>query len=572
MATRILVAILVVVALLGALGVGGFLLWKRLTVRRQDDTAVSSSGTSGSTEPSEKKKMPQPQLSCPPGRIDYPICHVDMCHNVTCSGHGTCSLGSCTCDEGYAGPWCSRCASNFIGYPNCTREPTCESGQWLDNSKRPVPVCTPLTACAPDEYETVSPTKYSDRTCGPLTVCTAQQYESVAPTATTDRQCADLTVCGRFEHQTVAPTDKRDRQCAKNVCACEGGVPVADCPAHGQTKCARCDPQHYAAGDACRPWTDCGHDDGKYVTQQPSSTRDRRCADITVCRGETYESRAPVVAGDGRATSDRVCTALTTCDGHFQRVKRDAVRSGDHYVSDRECADYIPSGTYAIKGHWINQWCSDEGDNAIRCTRGNIQSHEKFYVQNIGQKFRDMGDGYLRMSEDVIPKTNALTGQMIKREWGVPTYDAARDKCESLPGCTAFSHNPDDWTFFFSAYNRDMCQKGMWVDQKYRGNYGAGWHTYERKHLTPFYDQVAIKGSNQHKWCATDDDKSWIKCNRGSIGSYERFIVHPWGGNQFALAGRRCGNRWCGDGGHEGIKCNSTRNFDRWNKFTFLKQ
>lgn len=568
--SRTLVVSLVVAAVVAALlGAGGYFLWRwkkgggKKPPRHDDDKP----------RPDDKKPTPPDEPKCPTGYVGYPNCRIDPCHNVTCSGHGTCSLGSCACDDGFAGPWCGRCAAGHIAYPSCAPEPKCGPGYWLDNSRMPSPVCTPLTTCASDEYETVAATKYTDRSCGSLSTCEPHQYESVPPTPTSDRECADLTVCGRFEHQTVAPARDRDRQCARNVCACEGGVPVANCPTHGQTMCARCDPEHYKSGDACRPWTDCGRNDGKYVTQQPSSERDRRCADLTVCRGQTYQSRPPTIASDGRATSNRQCKALTTCDGHFQRVKRDAVRSGDHYVSDRECADYIPSGTYAIKGHWSNQWCSDEGDNAVRCTRGNIQSHEKFYVQNIGQQFQDMGDGYLRMAEGVIPKTSVLTGQSIKGEWKVPTYDAARDKCESLPGCTAFSHNPDDWTFFFSAYNRDhMCQKGKWVDQQYRGNYGAGWHTYEKKHLSPFYDQVAIKGSDQHKWCATDDDKSWIKCNRGSIGSYERFIVHPWGGNQFALAGRRCGDRWCGDGGHEGIKCNSTRNFDRWNKFTFQKQ
>ena len=245
-------------------------------------------------------------------------------------------------------------------------------------------------------------------------------------------------------------------------------------------------------------------------------------------------------------------------------------------MTDRVCANYLPRGWYNIKGQGpgSHHWCSDEGNNAIRCTRGTTSNQEKFYVKNIGQEFNDMGDGYLQMSETVIPKTNNLVGVSAGAgKWEI-SYTEARDECNSRPECTAFSHNPNDWTFFFKSYKRnqfDYCKNGNWVEQHYRGHYGAGWRTYEKKELTPFYDVVAIKGNNQGKWCATDDEKSWIKCNRGGIGSYERFVVEHAGGNQFYLAGRRCNNRFCSDGGHEGIKCDVQSQFKnyKWLRFEF---
>ena len=81
--------------------------------------------------------------------------------------------------------------------------------------------------------------------------------------------------------------------------------------------------------------------------------------------------------------------------------------------------------------------------------------------------------------------------------------------------------------------------------------------------MYPFYQYVAMKGGNRNQWCATDNEKSWIKCNRGSIQGYEQFLTKPRvNGNtvRFQMAGRRCQNRWCHDTGHEGIKCDHANN------------
>ncbi|XRB17304.1 EF-hand domain-containing protein [Pseudoscourfieldia marina] len=109
----------------------------------------------------------------------------------------------------------------------CKTNPDCEFAEYsycmveqFECSMEEVPDgqggCKPLTVCNPNEYESVAPTKTSDRECKPLTVCNPNEYESVAPTKTSDRECKPLTVCDpNEESESVAPTMTSDRECVK---------------------------------------------------------------------------------------------------------------------------------------------------------------------------------------------------------------------------------------------------------------------------------------------------------------------------------------------------------------------
>lgn len=60
---------------------------------------------------------------CDTGYVGYPDCVDDACDPDPCSGHGTCSGGSCTCYTGYSGAECNQCATGYVGYPNCIDDP-----------------------------------------------------------------------------------------------------------------------------------------------------------------------------------------------------------------------------------------------------------------------------------------------------------------------------------------------------------------------------------------------------------------------------------------------------------------
>jgi len=65
----------------------------------------------------------------------------DPCAGNTCSGHGTCSGGGCTCTTGYGGATCNQCASGYGGYPNCTACACSTVGQYQCGGAGSVNIC-----------------------------------------------------------------------------------------------------------------------------------------------------------------------------------------------------------------------------------------------------------------------------------------------------------------------------------------------------------------------------------------------------------------------------------------------
>ncbi len=53
---------------------------------------------------------------------------VGTCTPDPCHGHGTCAIvdgdAACTCDQGFGGDWCERCAEGYEGYPDCVTDQT----------------------------------------------------------------------------------------------------------------------------------------------------------------------------------------------------------------------------------------------------------------------------------------------------------------------------------------------------------------------------------------------------------------------------------------------------------------
>ena len=67
-------------------------------------------------------------IDCPPSNL---FCTGDPCDVVTCSGHGTCSAGTCTCTPGYYGDTATECdkrsCPNGTGGAECSGHGTCDT-------------------------------------------------------------------------------------------------------------------------------------------------------------------------------------------------------------------------------------------------------------------------------------------------------------------------------------------------------------------------------------------------------------------------------------------------------------
>jgi hypothetical protein len=126
--------------------------------------------------------------------------------------------------------------------------------------------CANLTVCAEYEYESIPPTRTTDRGCRMLTNCTSGEYQSVASTPTTDRGCTSLTVCSATEYASVPPTPTSDRECS-NLTVCSAT---------------------------------------EYASVPPTPTTDRECSNLTVC-GNGPEAIPPTPTSDRQCKVDRDC-------------------------------------------------------------------------------------------------------------------------------------------------------------------------------------------------------------------------------------------------------------------------
>jgi hypothetical protein len=75
---------------------------------------------------------------------------------------------------------------------------------------------------------------------------------------------------------------------------------------------------------------------------------------------------------------------------------------------------------------------------------------------------------------------------------------------------------------------------------------------------------IALKGGRSGKWCA--DEGGTIKCDRGAIGTWEKFTIQLIGKQQIALQGGRH-SKWCADDGGT-IKCDRGA-VQGWERFTY---
>lgn len=138
---------------------------------------------------------------------------------------------------------CATCSGTQAD--ECT---TCKPDAYVAGSS-----CTPCTACAATEYETVACSAAADTVCAACTVCAAGTFQEAACTATAD------AVCTRCDATCTTCTGPRPADC--NAClagsykAATGCLPCSKCMA-GTTQTAACGPAADTVCAACPPGTD----------------------------------------------------------------------------------------------------------------------------------------------------------------------------------------------------------------------------------------------------------------------------------------------------------------------------
>lgn len=155
-------------------------------------------------------------VGCGPRGEILEDCAVDPCASTTCSDHGTCSEGICSCDAGYAGDDCSSCAEGYTPTGDgCVADTDACAG--ID--------CSGHGTC--DGGSCACSTGYTGQDCADCD----DGYVPSGDTCVEDTDpCAGV---GCSDHGT----------CSGGSCACDSGYAGLDC--------SSCDEGYVRIGDAC---------------------------------------------------------------------------------------------------------------------------------------------------------------------------------------------------------------------------------------------------------------------------------------------------------------------------------
>ena len=146
---------------------------------------------------------------CSTDYVGYPDCAPNPCIPDPCNGYGECNTddGSCTCEENYTGDNCEQCATGYFGYPLCVEELVWVSipagNYWMGCSLNDVD-------CYSDEkprhYKTIAAFEITE------TEITQEQYEALA--GSNPSFYGDCPTC---------PVERVNWETAKSFCEALGG-------------------------------------------------------------------------------------------------------------------------------------------------------------------------------------------------------------------------------------------------------------------------------------------------------------------------------------------------------------
>ena len=208
----------------------------------------------------------------------------------------------------------------------------------------------------------------------------------------------------------------------------------------------------------------------------------------------------------------------------------------------------------AIKSIHTGQYCTDYGDEGIKCSATLVDNWEKFsyeYIQKHGLldasiSLKGGKDGkYCYAGErPVCNRGSRQSGEIFKY-----TGDESKRNGFSYPWHVNYSADAE--------YEPPNLRNTVITligghDGKYCGVNDDMWIQCNRDWAT----EITLKGGNAGKYCGVND-KKWIQCNSEKVTDAELFHKKFVGDNKIAIKSVRTG-RYCTDFGDEGIKCDTT--------------
>ena len=317
-----------------SIGVGGFNPEHLAACASSPEDAFPLGGFEDLSQPSLARELGSTYMGCLAGSYEAAVCTRE--HDRECPAcSASCptesfKVAECTANADIVCAACAPCESSGFEVAPCTATSdrlcdACDQDYFQDGLE-----CHLLSTCDnATEFESLAPTRYTDRICTTIGTCpdlgSGTVFESAAPTLSTDRACEPCTMCeaDQFEVRECSPS--LDRICATCADCSAGSFQIGSCLETGGNHCATCSPcaQNEYAFESCSQTADtvcmsCSAcPDGTVEADPCTTTQDRTCGICSEpCRENEFEATACT------AVTDRVCrpcslgvSPFSTCFG-----------------------------------------------------------------------------------------------------------------------------------------------------------------------------------------------------------------------------------------------------------------